>query len=127
MAGATAFGLLMREAWPQYAAVAAAMTFTLPMMLARLAIGALATLLAGWVTSLVARRSAVARLGTGLLLLAVFIPQHMALWHRFPVWYHLTFLLSLVPLSYLGGSIPIGSRKARDAPAGITNRPDLRT
>jgi uncharacterized protein (DUF983 family) len=33
----------------------------------------------------------------------VFIPQHIALWHTFPIWYHLTFLLSLVPLTYLGG------------------------
>ena len=36
--------------------------------------------------------------------LAVFIPQHIALWHTFPLWYHLTFLLSLVPLTYLGGA-----------------------
>ena len=124
MASATAVGLIMREAWPHYAAVAAAMTFTLPMMFARLAIGAFATLLAGWVTSVVARRSTVARLSTGLLLLAVFIPQHVALWHRFPVWYHLTFLLSLLPLSYLGGSIPAGSRKSDGATAGAANPPN---
>ena len=42
----------------------------------------------------------------GLILLAVFIPQHIALWNNFPVWYHLTFLLSLVPLTYLGGRAP---------------------
>ena len=105
MVSATVIGLIMREAWPQYAAVAAAMAFTLPMMFARLAIGALATLLAGWVTAVIARRSAVARLAMGLLLLAMFIPQHMKLWDKFPVWYHLTFLLSLVPLSYLGGRV----------------------
>ena len=34
-------GVTMRSAWPDYASVAAAMTFTLPMMFARLAIGAL--------------------------------------------------------------------------------------
>ena len=33
-------GLIMRGAWPEYASVADAMTFTLPMLLARLAIGA---------------------------------------------------------------------------------------
>ena len=27
------------------------------------------------------------------------------LWNKFPVWYHLTFLVSLVPLAYLGGQI----------------------
>jgi hypothetical protein len=44
------------------------------------------------------------RLMPGLILLVAFIPQHIALWNSFPVWYHLTFLLSLVPLTYLGGA-----------------------
>jgi hypothetical protein len=82
------------------------MTFTLPMMLARLAIGTLATLAAGWVTAVIARRSMLARLTSGLLLLVMFIPQHIMLWDKFPVWYHLTFLASLVPLTWIGGNIP---------------------
>jgi hypothetical protein len=102
---ATVAGLIMRGTWPEYAAVADAMTFTLPMMFARLSIGALATLAAGWVAAFVARRSMLAALTTGLILLALFIPQHIMLWARFPVWYHLTFLFSLVPLAYLGGTI----------------------
>ena len=97
-------GLVMRETWPAYASVADAMTFTLPMMLARLAIGALATLAMGLVASVVSRRSLVATLAAGALLLLVFIPEHISLWDKFPVWYHLTFLLSLVPLAYLGGT-----------------------
>ena len=36
-------GLILRASWPAYASVADAMTFTLPMMLARLSIGAFAT------------------------------------------------------------------------------------
>ena len=47
----------------------------------------------------------VTRLMPGVLLLIGFIPVHISLWDRFPVWYHLTFLLSLVPLTYLGGTI----------------------
>src|SRR6185503_3830562 len=96
-------GLIMRSSWPAYASVADAMTFTLPMMLARLSIGALATLAAGWVTAALAPRPLLVRVIPGIILLAVFIPQHIALWHTFPIWYHLTFLLSLVPLTYLGG------------------------
>jgi hypothetical protein len=99
----TVAGLIMRSSWPAYARVADAMTFTLPMMLARLSIGALATLAAGWVTAAIAPRPMLVRLMPGLILLAAFIPQHIALWNNFPVWYHLTFLLSLVPLTYLGG------------------------
>ena len=110
-------GVFMRASWPAYASVADAMTFTLPMMLARLSIGALATLGAGWVTTAIAPRSLLVRLLPGLILLVVFIPQHIALWNTFPVWYHLTFLLSLVPLTYLGG-INVGHRPAAAVSAG---------
>jgi hypothetical protein len=37
--------------------------------------------------------------------LIVFVPAHVMLWDKFPIWYHLSFLLSLVPLTYLGNSI----------------------
>ena len=40
---------------------------------------------------------------TGALLLVMFIPQHISLWDKFPIWYHLTFLTSLVPLAVVGG------------------------
>ena len=96
-------GLVMRETWPSYARVADAMTFTLPMMMARLAIGAVATLAMGLATSVVTRRSLVATLSAGAVLLCAFIPEHISLWDKFPVWYHLTFLSSLVPLAYVGG------------------------
>jgi len=95
--------LVMRETWPSYARVADAMTFTLPMMMARLAIGAGATLAMGLATAVVSRRSLGATLAAGALLLLAFIPEHIRLWDKFPIWYHLTFLLSLVPLAYLGG------------------------
>src|SRR5262245_14385276 len=102
---ATVAGLILRLSWPAYASVAAAMTFTLRMLVARLSIGAVAALAAGLVTAAVARRSMRATLITGLLLLLVFVPDHLSLWAKFPVWYHLTFLVSLVPLTYLGGMI----------------------
>ena len=65
----TVAGLVMRETWPAYASVADAMTFTLPMMIARLVIGALATVAMGLATSVVSRRSLVATLAAGALLL----------------------------------------------------------
>ena len=117
VAVASVAGVTMRSAWLEYASVADAMTFTLPMMFARLAIGALATLGAGWVTAVIARRSMLASVTAGLLLVVVFVPQHIMLWDKFPVWYHLTFLVSLVPLAYLGGQISApwqGRRSAFD-------------
>jgi uncharacterized protein (DUF983 family) len=53
----------------------------------------------------------IAALMPGILLLLLFIPQHILLWDKFPVWYPMTFLSSLIPLSYLGGKIG-GSRHA---------------
>jgi len=103
-------GLMIRLSWPAYASVEAAMAFTLPMLIARLSISAVATLGAGLVTAVIAPRSMRALLLTGALLLVAFIPVHIGLWDKFPVWYHLTFLLSLVPLTYLGGMIAGGSR-----------------
>ena len=111
-------GLVMRETWPSYARVADAMTFTLPMMMARLAIGAGATLAMGLATAVVSRRSLGATLAAGVLLLLAFIPEHIRLWDKFPIWYHLTFLLSLVPLAYLGGLGTGVSRRARPISRG---------
>jgi len=101
----TAAGAIMRLLWPAYASVADAMTFTLPMQLARLSIGALATVVMGLVTAGIAQRPVLARLMPGVLLLIAFIPVHISLWDKFPIWYHLTFLVSLVPLTYAGGTL----------------------
>ena len=100
----TAFGFVLRISWPAYARVAEAMTFTLPMMVARLAIGAVATVVTGVISARVAR-SLVARVVPGVLLFLFFIPVHVSLWSKFPIWYHLTFLLSLVPLTFLGNRV----------------------
>jgi len=105
IAVATVAGVIIRAAWPAYASVADAMTFTLPMMIARLGIGAVATVAAGWLAATITRRSKLATLLPGVVLLAGFIPQHIMLWEKFPVWYHLTFLLSLIPLAFLGGKL----------------------
>ena len=106
----TVAGAIMRLSWPAYASVADRMVFTLPMLVARLFVGALATLATGLVTALIAPRSLPARLMPGVLLLLGFIPVHIMLWDKFPVWYHLTFLLSLVPLTYLGGTMVSNER-----------------
>jgi hypothetical protein len=34
-----------------------------------------------------------------------FIPEHIQLWAKFPVWYHLIFLGTLLPLVALGGAL----------------------
>ena len=85
-----------------YAAAEPQVTFTHAMMAARLALGALASLAAGAVTRAVAPSSTRVLWLLGAVLLAAFIPVHVQLWTKFPVWYHL--LGTLVPLVALGGT-----------------------
>ncbi|HEY2151134.1 MAG TPA: hypothetical protein VGH34_10015 [Vicinamibacterales bacterium] len=103
-AGVLAAGVLLRLFWPEYVAASGDMSFTLPMKLTRLSIGALTTFAAGAMTGLIGR-SSWTPVVTGALLLLLFIPQHISLWDKFPIWYHLTFLMSLVPLAVIGGRV----------------------
>lgn len=100
----TALNIGLRHYWPDYAAVERAMTFTLPMMAARLSMSALSSLLGGIVARLVDKRR-LAALISGTILLLLFLPEHYALWAKFPIWYHLIFLVSLPVFSMLGGDL----------------------
>lgn len=88
-----------------YAQVEHAMVFTLTMKVARLAIAALTSVAAGAVVRAIAPASRWAPWILGLLMLALFVPDHIQLWTRFPVWYHLTFLVTLAPLVVLGAML----------------------
>jgi hypothetical protein len=88
-----------------YAAAEPAMNFTVGMMLARLLVGAIATLAGGAALGAIAPRGSRTVWVFAVLLLVVFVPEHAKLWHLFPVWYHLTFLLTLVPLTILGARL----------------------
>lgn len=92
----------LRLALGGYAAAEPQMAFTHVMMAARLAVGAVASLAAGAVTKVVAPSNARVVWVLGVFLLAAFIPVHVRLWTKFPVWYHLVFLGTLVPLVLLG-------------------------
>jgi hypothetical protein len=92
----------LRYGFDGYAAAEPAMTFTLGMMLARLAMGAVSSLAAGAVMAFIAPNSTRTPWVFAVLVLAAFIPSHIRLWALFPVWYHLTFLVTLVPLVILG-------------------------
>jgi len=102
---ATAGNIVMRVAWPDYAQVEKAMEFTPAMMLARLLVGAIATIGAGFFGAWLSKGAhrVVAAL-TGALLV-FFIPVHYGLREKFPLWYHLAFLISLAALTPAGGRL----------------------
>jgi len=86
-----------------YAEVERVMNFSLPMLLARLVLGAGASIVAGVACAIVAPRTRLPIYALALLLLGLFVPVHVSLWDKFPIWYHVFFLGSLVPLVVLGG------------------------
>ena len=99
---ATAANLLIRASLAGYAEAELATRFTLPMLLARLVVGALSSVVAGLVCALSARSVPVAVTVFAVALVVFFIPVHYSLWAQFPVWYHATFLVSLAPLVLVG-------------------------
>ena len=94
------FGL--RAAIPGYHAAEATLQFTMAMKIGRLTEAALTSLAAGAVVGWIAPSKKWAPWLVGLIVLAMFLPVHVKLWSKFPVWYHLTFLVPLVPLVVLG-------------------------
>ncbi|MBV8876104.1 MAG: hypothetical protein JO158_00225 [Gammaproteobacteria bacterium] len=95
----------LRIALAGYAAAEPTMGFTLGMLWSRLLIGALSSLLAGALARWIAPASPRVPLLLGILLLLAFIPVHLRLWSLFPLWYHLVFLGTLVPLIVLGSRL----------------------
>jgi hypothetical protein len=106
------FGL--RAAIPGYHAAEATLQFTAAMKAGRLIEAAIASFAAGAVVAAIAPAIRWAPWIAGLIVLALFLPVHVQLWSKFPAWYHLTFLLSIVPLFALGAMVG-PSRREPDA------------
>ena len=102
---ATVLNLALRAWWPHYHEAELAFNFTLTMKVARLVLGAISTLSAGFVAAWIGKSRMGSATLTGIALLCLFIPGHYRIWDKFPVWYHLTFLLSLLPLTLLGAAV----------------------
>jgi hypothetical protein len=103
---ATVLNFGLRALIPGYHRAEPAMAFTLTMEIARLALAIVASLGAGAVIRLIAPASRLAPVIVGVLMLALFVPEHIRLWPRFPVWYHLFFLITLAPLIIAGAQLP---------------------
>jgi len=100
----------VRAAAPDVNAAMVAHT-TVAAMAERLAISFVASLVSGYLAMLVTRDSR-GPLIAGVLMLVIFVPYHLfgrdaggAIWTSFPLWYHLTFFVSLLLLSILGGRL----------------------
>jgi len=102
---ATLGNFVLRYALPGYAEVEKAMTFTLGMQAARLALGALASLCAGVAVAWIGRRNVRAVAVLAAILFVMFVPAHHQLWNVFPLWYHVTFFVLLVAMTFAGAAL----------------------
>jgi hypothetical protein len=108
--GALGFTIL-RRAWPDYALAEPDWAFTLPMQLARLAVAVICSIGAGCVIGFVAGKRTLVPWVLGIVMVALFIPSHIKLWDKFPVWYHLFFLVTLVPVLVGSGRLTARAEK----------------
>lgn len=110
-----ALGVAVRFAWPEMAAIRDMTMLTLPMLITRLSISAIGSVVGGALASSIDRDGVKAALSAGVVLLIVFVPYHLTIWDNFPVWYHLTFFLSLPVMSLFGGWLTGQSRSVTAA------------
>jgi len=101
------FGL--RAAIPGYHAAEATLQFTLAMKVGRLIEAAPTSLAAGAVIGRIDSSRRWTPWLVGAIVLAAFLPVHVKLWNSFPAWYHLSFLVPLVPLVVIGAALVRGS------------------
>lgn len=101
------FGL--RAAIPDYRAAEATLQFTLAMKVGRLIEAAPTSLAAGAVIGWIDPSRRWTPWLVGAIVLAAFLPVHVKLWNSFPAWYHLSFLVPLVPLVVIGAALVRGS------------------
>ena len=65
----------------------------------------LCSLVAGFTAAAIAKESRKTTLALGILLLLTGIFVEAAHWNYFPIWYHILFLLLLIPITVLGGRL----------------------
>ncbi len=93
---------VLRLSLPNYAAAEQTLQFTLGIKWARLVMAIVTSLVAGAVTRWISPSSRWPPFVVGSVVLAMFAPWHIANWSKFPAWYHLTFLLTIIPAVLVG-------------------------
>jgi hypothetical protein len=76
-------------------------TVTIALLIKSFIISIISGLIAAWI----ARENTKSTIILGFLLLIVGILVQLAHWNYMPLWYHLLFLLSLIPMTMLGGKL----------------------
>lgn len=95
-----------RILWPEYAAAEPEKSYTLLMLFTRLIVGALSTAGAACVATTITTGNRTVAWWLGGLFLAISLPDHLYyVWNDYPAWYHLVYLVYLVPVAGLTGHV----------------------
>jgi hypothetical protein len=70
------------------------------------------SIISGFVAALIARENTKSTLGLGILLLLFGIFIQAVYWNYMPLWYHIPFLVLLIPMTILGGKLTKQSQLA---------------
>ncbi len=63
------------------------------------------SIISGYLTALIARENLKSTFGLGVLLVIFGIFIQSSVWNYMPLWYHIPFLLMLIPMTMLGGKL----------------------
>ncbi len=110
----TIINRVLRLSLPNYTAAEQTLQFTRQMEWARLFMAMVTSVAAGAVTGWISRSSRWAPLIVGSTILAMFVPVHIAIWSKLPAWYHLTFLLTIIPAVLVGALLPLRRNNAQN-------------
>ena len=103
---------LLRTISSSYALAEPTKAYTLPMLLSRLTVGVVCTLAAGAVATASAKGARVASYWLSVFLFLLSAPIHLPIhvpfyfrssWTDYSLWYHVAFLVPLMPLTIFGG------------------------
>ncbi|MGC2237955.1 MAG: hypothetical protein WA584_17480 [Pyrinomonadaceae bacterium] len=96
---------VIRAIWTSYDESAKAMSFQTSMLFVPLILSAVVSVISGLIAALIARENTKSPLILGIILLIVGLLVQLSVWNQIPLWYHLTFLILLIPATILGGKL----------------------
>ena len=90
---------------PDIAPTAELTNITSTYLIIRLISSVIFSIIAGFVAVIISKEAAKTAFFLGMLLLATGIFVQVGVWNAIPLWYHIIFLILLIPMTLLGGKL----------------------
>ncbi len=71
----------------------------------KLILSVIFSIISGFIAALIAKENTKSTLILGVLLLLIGIMVELSIWNLLPVWFHLAFLILLIPMTLFGGRL----------------------